>query len=241
MADLLPVCACRITEEGVAPGRVDWAREEFDRLLSLATPDAVAPGENERWRKLRGLGPLDRKRLAIVRELYHWRDRTAAEVNRPARTIVRDDLLIEIARCNPTKGRDLQMIRGLGAPLSRRHRRRRRGRAVLPAEQWPDATECEQDPPQVGLVANVLNAVLADFCTREYVPRALWRQPRTSRHSSAPTPWERPCRRRACSVRGWRATHVLPVLQAMLEGKRLLCIADLASDAPFAYADASPP
>src|SRR3712207_8166551 len=33
--------------------------------------------------------------------------------NRPARTVLRDDLLVEIARRNPTRARDLHVVRGL--------------------------------------------------------------------------------------------------------------------------------
>jgi len=50
---------------------------------------------------LRGLGALDRKRLAIVRALYLWREDMAARTNRPTRAIIRDDLILEIARRNP--------------------------------------------------------------------------------------------------------------------------------------------
>src|SRR5262249_44346110 len=90
--------------------RSDWAQEEFARLVAMAAPEEIAV---ERWRKLRGLGSLDRRRLAVVRGLYLWREETAARTNRPARAICRDDLLIEIARRNPTRERDLQVIRGL--------------------------------------------------------------------------------------------------------------------------------
>src|SRR5262249_4070347 len=51
-------------------GRSAWAAEEFGRLLAEAPvqlPGTAA--ESERWRKLRGLGTLDRRRLAMVREL----------------------------------------------------------------------------------------------------------------------------------------------------------------------------
>ena len=41
------------------------AREEFDRLARTASPEE--PAAEERWRKLRGLGSLDRRRLAVVR------------------------------------------------------------------------------------------------------------------------------------------------------------------------------
>src|SRR5579864_5365839 len=52
-------------------GRNDWLREETDLLLqrSLGQDPSV-----ERWRKLKGAGSLDRKRLAILRALYTWRE-----------------------------------------------------------------------------------------------------------------------------------------------------------------------
>src|SRR5579875_2937858 len=86
---LLPVWR-RLSERLEELGRTEWAREEFARLTLNAAPEEPA---TERWRKLRGLGSLDRRRLAIVRALYNWREETAARTNRPTRTIVRDDLI----------------------------------------------------------------------------------------------------------------------------------------------------
>src|SRR6185312_9969632 len=144
-------------------GRLDWAREEFTRLAVNAAPEEPA---TEKWRKLRGLGSLDRRRLAIVRALYNWREETASRTNRPTRAIVRDDLIVEIARRNPTRERDLQVVRGLP---------RRDLDAIiqtvaeargLPLESCPIVFGREQDPPQLALVANVLSAVLGDLCVR---------------------------------------------------------------------------
>src|SRR5262245_13348324 len=145
----------RLSGRLVALGRADWAREEFGRLASAAAPEGPV---GEKWRKLRGLGSLDRRRLAVVRELFAWRDETAARTNRPARTIVRDDLLIEIARRNPTRERDLHVIRGLPRrDLEAIIQAVERARAI-PLEQCPPVAEREMDPPQVGFVTSVLNA-----------------------------------------------------------------------------------
>src|SRR5207245_966744 len=100
---LLPVWA-RVSAELERLGRTEWAGEELARLLATVSSDVPGTSsESERWRKLRGLGPLDRRRLAMVRELFFWREQQAALANRPARSIVRDDLLIEIARRGPAK------------------------------------------------------------------------------------------------------------------------------------------
>jgi ribonuclease D len=232
---LLPLWQ-RLATELEELGRTEWAREEFGRLALQATPDdgQVAPAV-EKWRKLRGLGSLDRRRLAIVRELHRWREQTAARTNRPARTIIRDDLLLEIARRNPTRERDLQVMRGLPrrdleAILQAVQRARE-----LPLDQCPIAAEREQDVPQVGLVSNVLNAVLGDMCARGRLAPNLVassadvRQLVRARFQDGPLPVE------SILTRGWRSVHVLPHLRAILDGRRSLRVADVRSEAPFAY------
>jgi len=237
---LLPVWQ-RLTARLEALGRREWAREEFARLTTNATPEE--PGivsASDRWRKLRGLGALDRRRLAVVRELYAWREELAARNNRPARTIVRDDLLVEIARRSPTRERDLHVVRGLPKrDLAAIVQVVQRARA-LTLEECPAASERDQDPPQVALLGNIAAAVLADFCARSRVAPSLVasaqdvKQLVRARYQGTPPPAE------SLLCRGWRAAHVLPGLLAVLEGRRSLRIDDPRADAPLAYTDLPP-
>jgi ribonuclease D len=214
-----------------ATNRCDWAREEFERVAMSVSPEE-APAE--KWRKLRGLGSLDRRKLAVVRALYHWREETAARLNRPARTIIRDDLILEIARRNPVHERDLQPIRGLAhRDLSAIVQIVAKARA-LPSDQWPQAVDREQDPPQVGLVAGILQAVLGDFCARQGLSQTLVATVQDvkllvrAKLQGTPLPTE------SLLTQGWRAAHVLPEMQAVLEGRRSIRIADVSSETPFA-------
>jgi ribonuclease D len=224
----------RIAARLEALGRVDWAREDFARLAAAVTPEE-APAE--KWRKLRGLGSLDRRRLAIVRAVYNWREETAARVNRPARTIVRDDLIVEIARRNPARERDLQPIRGLPKRDLPAILRAIELARALPPEQWPRAAEREQDVPQVGLVANVLQAVLGDLCARRELAPSLVATSGDvkllvrARLNGAPLPDE------SLLTQGWRGQYVLPELLAVLEGRRSLRVADLRAESPFVVED----
>ena len=217
--------------------RAEWAAEEFGRLASNALPDEPAV---EKWRKLRGLGSLDRRRLAIVRALYQWRDEAGARTNRPTRAICRDDLLIEIARRNPTRERDLHVIRGLP---------RRDLAAIvdvvqqagaLPPERWPRAADREQDPPQVQLVANVLGAALGDLCARWRLAPSLVATSSDlkllvrSRLQRGPLPAE------SLLTQGWRGAHVLPELLAVLDGRTSVQVADVASESPFRFVPVEP-
>jgi ribonuclease D len=213
-------------------GRAGWAREEFARLAVAATPDDTV---SEKWRKLRGLGSLDRRRLAVVRELHAWREATAARTNRPARTIVRDDLLVEIARRNPSRERDLHVIRGLPRrDLEAIIQAVERARAI-PLEQCPPVAEREIDPPQVGFVTSVLSAVLGDLCARSRLAANLVASNQDlkllvrARLQGTPPPAE------SLLTHGWRAEYVLPELLAVLEGRRQLRVADLKAEAPFAF------
>jgi ribonuclease D len=213
-------------------GRTDWAREEFARLATNAAPEEPA---TEKWRKLRGLGSLDRRRLAIVRALHNWREETAAHTNRPTRAIVRDDLIIEIARRNPARERDLHVVRGLprrdlDAILETVAEARR-----LPLEECPVVFGREQDPPQVGLVSNVLTAVLGDVCARLGLASNLVASSNDVKLLVRAHLAGQPLLSESLLTIGWRRAHILPELLAVLEGRRSLRIADVTADAPFDY------
>ncbi len=226
---LLPLWS-RLAKRLAELEREGWAREEFGRLAANATAEEPA---QEKWRKLRGLGALDRRRLAIVREVNRWREETAARLNRPARAVVRDDLLIEIARRNPSREKDLAVIRGLPrrdlAGILHAVQRAR----DLPLEQCPIAPEREQHPPQMGLIVNLLTAVLGDLCARRQLAANLVANNQDimllvrARLQGAPLLAE------SLLTQGWRCQHVLPELLEMLAGRRSLRIADLQAEAPF--------
>jgi ribonuclease D len=214
--------------------RLPWVREEVDRLIINATPSAPADvGNSEKWRKLRGAGSLDRRRLAVLRELFTWREEAAAHGNRPPRTVVRDDLLVEIARRMPVKDKDLHVVRGLPRrDLEAIIQAVERGRA-LPPERCPPPAERDQDPAQVGMALGILQAVLGDFCARQHLAPNLvasshdLKQLVRSQMQGAPLPDD-------CLLgRGWRAEHVLPLLLDVVKGRRTVRVADVRSDAPL--------
>jgi ribonuclease D len=222
-------------------GRLEWAREEFERMKDLAAPEDPAVAlPNEKWRKLRGLGSLDRKRLAMVRELFHWREEAAAKANRPPRTVVRDDLLIEIARRNPMRDKDLHVVRGLAkrdtqAILEAVERAR-----ALPAEQWPQQAEREQDPPQVPLLVGVVSAVLGHLSARMHLAPNLVAAGQDVRLLVRSQVAGEPLPAESLLGRGWRSAHVLPEVLAVLQGRRSVRVVDVTAEAPFVLDPAGP-
>jgi ribonuclease D len=212
--------------------RLDWAREEFERMTHA--PVAEETGQVEKWRRLKGMGSLSRRQLGMVRELFAWREEVAERTNRPPRSLARDDLLIEIVRRNPTRERDLQMVRGLprrDLPAILRVLERAR---ALPLEHLPSASERIQDPPKVALLGGVLQAVLGDLAVRKRLAPNLVASSNDvkdlirARLRGQTVPEDSPF------LGGWRAAHVLPELLAVLDGRRFLRIVDLQQESPFA-------
>jgi len=229
--DLLAIWK-RIDDKLTKFGRSAWASEEFAAFVSRALRDS---GEAERWRKLKGASNLDGRRLAVVREVYRWREEAAAKRNRPARTVLRDDLIVEIAKRNPRSVGDVETLRGLGRAdvngiFGAVERPRR-----LPAEQWPAEAERDNDTHAVTLVSSLLNVVLADWCGRHDLTTPLVATSadvrRLVRASSKGEPPPADC---GLTV-GWRKDHVLPVLLEVLEGRRALRVKSLEGEAPLEY------
>jgi ribonuclease D len=226
---LLPLWR-QITRRLEMLGRAEWAAEEFQTHTRRALAEDPAI---ERWRKLRGLGSLDRKRLAVVRELFAWREEIAERQDRPARTVVRDDLVVEIARRLPQREKELTVLRGLPRyDFEGLLAAVRRGRE-LPPDEWPALTERDNDPPQVALVTSLLMSVLGDLCARSALTpgltattsdvKALVR----GKYQGGDEPAETQL------THGWRSRAVLPTLQAVLEGRRVVRVADVRAAAPF--------
>jgi ribonuclease D len=215
-------------------GRKSWATEEFTRIIGQAVPEATNPTLiSEKWRKIRGVGTLDRRRLAVVREMFLCREKIAAEMNRPPRVLVRDDLLLEVARRNPKSAQDVQTIRGMARrfvqPLWEAIERAR----ALPSEQLPKLTERDQDPPQVSLIVNVLAAILNDFCARHELATALTATMSDLKELVRANIQKDGVPESNLLMTGWRKEIVLPRLLEVLEGKRAVRITDLRSETPF--------
>src|SRR4051812_1630235 len=213
-------------------GRSAWATEEFASFVRKALQES---GEVERWRKLKGTSNLDGRRLAVVREVYRWREEVAAERNRPARTVLRDDLVVEIAKRTPKTEAEIANLRGIGR-VDMGGLMTAIGRAqTLDAEKWPDETERDNDPHAVALVSSLLNVVLADWCARQELTTPLVATSADVRRLVRAAAKGEPPPTDSALTSGWRKDHVLPVLQEVLRGQRALRVKSLDGEAPLEY------
>lgn len=144
-------------------GRAGWAAEEFRRFEDLALYGRV---EEEKLRRLKGTAGMNGRQLASVRAMMHWRDGLAKQLNRPARVVLKDHLLVEIAKLGLTAADEIRDLRGLN--LSDKNVRML-GQVVaeacaLPPEHWPEASVRESEPPREEALIQVCTAVLRSYC-----------------------------------------------------------------------------
>jgi ribonuclease D len=137
----LPTLRDILRERLIARGRLAWAEEEFSLLEQVSWRST--DGEGPAYLRVKGAKTLRGRSLAALRELYQWRDETAARSDRAAFRIINTEPLLEIARTLPTDTAALRAIRGVGTDLVER-----RGREVLAAVRR--ALELpEQDIPRI--------------------------------------------------------------------------------------------
>ena len=75
-------------------GRRDWLNEEM-----LAWQDNLEESvSRQRWMRVSGISGLSPRGMAIIRELWQWREDEAQRRNTPARRVLRDDLIVEMAK-----------------------------------------------------------------------------------------------------------------------------------------------
>lgn len=144
-------------------GRRAWFDEEMDVWQS----GIEASEQTEQWRRVSGGSGLNARSLAVVRELWRWRDSEAKRRNLPPRRVLRDDLIVELARRQSADPRRIRAIRGLEHRGLQNHLKAI-GVAIqtaldLPDEELPRRTVHRQ-LPQFNVLTQFLAAAMANVC-----------------------------------------------------------------------------
>lgn len=140
----------RLADQLVRVGRWEWAREEFARLEETRWDDE---DDATGFLRLKGARDLNRRELAIVRELVAWRNDTARKADRATFRVLGNEPLFEIARTRPATREALASIKGMPRSLLERASTDlleavKRGIALPDAElpRFPKAIRWERDP-----------------------------------------------------------------------------------------------
>lgn len=217
-------------------GRTDWLRSEIDAWQGHIEEYE----EGERWRRLAGVSGLSPRVLALVRELWHWREELAAQRDWPVRRVLRDDLIVELARRQSSDPRRIRAIRGLERGDLQKHLPQL-STCMERALQLSEA-ECPQPlprsgRPQLNLLGQFLHTAVSSLCHTAHVAPSLVGTVEDVRDliafrlnlggaSRLPPP--------ALAV-GWRAEVVGHAIEELLGGKLAIQIVDPMSDVPLRF------
>lgn len=231
----LPALRDKMTDQLNKLGRLDWLHQE------LATwQDALVEAESrEKWRRVSGISGLSTKALVIVRELWRWREQEAEKSNRPPRRILRDDLIVELARRGKDDMRQIKAIRGIERSGARRHLNEIAESIKialgLPMEQWPRVQK-NSVPNQVTILGQFLTTALTSICHSKNIAPSIVGTAQDVRDLVAFEmgfhPKDDPPPRLAD---GWRAGVIGNSLRDLLQGKVGIRIDDPMSDHPLCF------
>lgn len=215
--------------------RTDWLQEEMARKQN----DLLDLTNQEHWHRLPGIQSLSGSSLAIARSLWQWREKMAVDRDTPARRVLRDDLLIELARRGSDDPKRIANLRG----MNHRHVRQyiddlakcigTAQHAEVPT--WPKRVRYGFRQPS-SMLTQFLSAALSYICrTKEISPSlvgtnddlkdfALFRLDEKSRDLPPPA-----------LLRGWRRTIIGDQLDDLLAGRIGMAIEDPMHESPLRF------
>jgi ribonuclease D len=154
-------------------GRSDWLREDF---AALSSPATYQEDPDSSWQRVKGSGRLKGKQLAILQKLGAWREQRAIKHNLPRRWVLKDDVMLDLAKLAPNSPQALNKIRGLDQRDIDRH-----GKAILEAIEAGKATDKNDWPVikrptpltnQQEAVSDALMALLRKSCDEQNITPA---------------------------------------------------------------------
>jgi ribonuclease D len=235
-AQYLPPLRDKIHAKLEELGRLTWLDEEMATWQETVGRSM----SHERWRRVSGNAALDAGGLAIIRELFHWRDAEAQRRNQPARRILRDDLIVELARRGSADPSRIRAVRG----MERGDLQRQLAGLAAAIQRGLDLPEAErplrtprQQVPELSVLGQFLFAALGSICREaQLAPNIVgtpndireWIAYRTGRGRGKPG-------RSPQLAHGWRAEFVGRLFDDLLSGKLSIHVAEPDSDHPLAF------
>ena len=220
----LPRIYDEINRQLTALGRTAWLEESCEELcVSAATP--VNPRTIHE--RIKGMGSLQSIQAAALQELCAWREQVAFEHNLPARSMMKDTVLLEIANRMPRKVADVASIRGIepadlatyGSDIVDAVNRARK----IPVEQRPVVPQQVEDTLETKRLAEALWVAAQAICLGQSVTPALVASQTQviglARAIAAGDPLES-----HAPMQGWRGVCLGRPLLEFLRGKNELCV-----------------
>lgn len=215
LAELYPDLSRRLEEQG----RLSWLASDFERLES---PQRYRNDPHKAWQRIRGHERLRPAALSVLQALAAWREEIACAQDRPRNWIMRDDILMDLARLQPANEQALARVRNLPEKTLRRH-----GNELLRLIAGAAARKPSPGPGPRGraarateeqeALADVLHAQLRLIASRHAINPGVVA---SRKQLLALVQGERDL----SVLEGWRRRMAGDELLAMLEGRRALSV-----------------
>lgn len=108
LAKMYPLLETQLKEKD----RLNWLAPAFSDLCKTslyANPPELA------WKRMRAAKRLKGAALSALQKLAEWRETVAQQKNIPRGWLIKDDILIEVAKLKPTDQHSLSSVRGVSA------------------------------------------------------------------------------------------------------------------------------
>ena len=213
-------------------GRGHWYDEESKNLLQ----EIAKRDDPSRWKKLSGVHTLNRRSLEIARQLFAWRLETSIATNRPVRQLMRDDLLVGIAKRQPRSRGDLESLRDFNRPNLLKA-----GGEIMavigdamkvPESDLPKLPERVDDLAGGSMLVGILTAALAFTCAHAKVAQGLVA---TIGDIKELVRWHldgRPETEIPALMESWRAEVCGQLMLDVLEGRKAIRVIDPSAEVP---------
>lgn len=216
--------------------RTSWFEEESATWLR----DLRGSRDRPRWRKVSGIGNLAGRSLAIVRELWMWRQAEAERRDVPPRRVLRDDLIVELAKRKSDQPDKIKAIRGMQQTGGKQMMEQLAACIHRGLEASLDEFSHgrrESMPSQLNLLGQFLSPALSSICRSANVATSLAGTAGDVRDLIAyrlefgswgddPPP---------LLATGWRAELVGHLIEDLLAGRKSIRIDDPLSEHPLAF------
>ena len=214
--------------------RLDWYYEEADELKARLRDDFETP----RWRSVPKSSHLKPRKLAILRELWFWRDRLAKKHNQPANRIFRDDLLVELARRSTADPNRIASVRGLqrsDLPRILPDIVAAVNKALnMPVDELPSPAEW-LSYPQYTVMSQFLYSALSSICKHRRIAQQLVGGPGDIRELIAAELETLPEGIQPRLRHGWRTAFVGNLLDDLLNGRTAIRLDRNNPDEPLSF------
>jgi len=150
--------------------RTHWLDDDF---ATLSSPETYQVDPKTIWRKIKGGGRLKGAQLATLQQLASWREDRAIKSNRPRRWIIKDEVMVDLAKLGPESIDKLSLIRGLEKGNIERHGKILIEQITLakasPKDSWPVVKKLSPLSNQQDAVIDALMSLLRKYCDQQSI------------------------------------------------------------------------